>query len=62
MLYALGSGKKSSQRREHVARADGVDTNVLVSPLDGQAAGKVADSRLGSVVGSLWLGDVHNGA
>ena len=45
----------------HVTRLDDVDSDVGVSPLDGERAAEVTDSGLGSVVGSLRLRNVDNG-
>jgi len=45
----------------HVTGLDNVDSDIGVSPLDGQRAAEMAHSGLGSVVGSLGLRNVDNG-
>lgn len=49
------------QSSKHVARRDAVNSNVGMSPFDGERCGKVSNTSLGSVVRSLGLRDVDNG-
>ena len=48
-------GRHAVQRRIHVPRADGVDADIVASPLGRQGFGQVHDGRLGGVVARLFL-------
>lgn len=46
----------------HVARGDGVDTDLVLGPLSGNGLAELDDTSLGGVVAALLLGVVDNGA
>lgn len=48
------------QSREHISRADTIDPNTRMRPLDRQARSQVPYCCLRSVVGRLRLRHVHN--
>lgn len=51
----------ASQSREHVTRADTVNSDVMGGPFNSEGRSQVSHSGLGGVVWSLGLGNVNNG-
>lgn len=61
LLLGVESGN-TVEGSVHVARRDGVDTDLVLGPLGGDGLAELDDAGLGGVVAALLLGVVDNGA
>ena len=51
---------KDLQRRQHIPRADAVDPNVRMRPLNRETRREMSDGRLRRIVGRLGLWHIDN--